>query len=430
MQNHTRVMLRGAMELPGDKSISHRAVMLGSIAGGRTEIQGFLPGEDCLSTIRCFRAMGTKITQEGTRVTVQGMGLHGLKAPSAPLDCGNSGTTMRLLSGILAAQSFSSVLTGDSSLRTRPMGRIMRPLREMGAEIQSLAGSDTAPLRISGGRLSGIHYLSPVASAQLKSAVLLAGLYADSPSSVTEPSLSRDHSERMLRHFGAKLHSSTDSEGRPVTTIEPAEALHAAQISVPGDLSSAAYFIAAALLLPGSELRINKVGVNPTRSGILEVAEAMGGSIEVLSHTDHDAEPTADLLIRASRLHGTEIGGALIPRLIDELPVIAAMACQAEGRTVIRDAAELKLKESNRIRVMTEELQKLGAAVTETTDGMIIEGGHPLHGASIASHKDHRIAMSFAVLSLLADGPVHISDPDCVNISMPDFYERLRSVCR
>ncbi|MFR9307772.1 MAG: 3-phosphoshikimate 1-carboxyvinyltransferase, partial [Lachnospiraceae bacterium] len=217
-------------------------------------------------------------------------------------------------------------------------------------------GSDTAPLRISGGRLSGIHYLSPVASAQLKSAVLLAGLYADSPSSVTEPSLSRDHSERMLRHFGAKLHSSTDSEGRPVITIEPAEALHAAQISVPGDISSAAYFIVAALLLPGSELRINKVGVNPTRSGILEVAEAMGGSIEVLSHTDHDAEPTADLLIRASRLHGTEIGGALIPRLIDELPVIAAMACQAEGRTVIRDAAELKLKESNRIRVMTEEL--------------------------------------------------------------------------
>lgn len=430
MQNHTRVMLRGAMELPGDKSISHRAVMLGSIAGGRTEIQGFLPGEDCLSTIRCFRAMGTKITQEGTRVTVQGRGLHGLKAPSAPLDCGNSGTTMRLLSGILAAQSFSSVLTGDSSLRTRPMGRIMRPLREMGAEIQSLAGSDTAPLRISGGRLSGIHYLSPVASAQLKSAVLLAGLYADSPSSVTEPSLSRDHSERMLRHFGARLHSSTDSDGRPVITIEPAEALHATQISVPGDISSAAYFIAAALLLPGSELRINKVGVNPTRSGILEVAEAMGGSIEVLSHTDHDAEPTADLLIRASRLHGTEIGGALIPRLIDELPVIAAMACQAEGCTVIRDAAELKLKESNRIRVMTEELQKLGAAVTETTDGMIIEGGHPLRGASIASHKDHRIAMSFAVLSLLADGQVHISDPDCVNISMPDFYERLRSVCR
>ena len=435
--------LRGELSVPGDKSISHRAVMLGSLAKGTTEIRGFLSGADCLSTISCFRALGVRILQEKDHVTVSGRGLRGLRKPEAVLDCGNSGTTMRLISGILAAQPFDTVLTGDASIRKRPMDRIITPLSMMGAEIRSIPGNGCAPLSINGqqlsgrnaslagnsGSLRGISYESPVASAQVKSAVLLAGLFAEGKTSVTEPFLSRDHTERMLRAFGAEVHSGTAPDSRPAATVFPAEELSASAISIPGDISSAAFFLCGALMVPGSDLVLRNVGINPTRSGILDVVAAMGGSVEILSgnHAD-DAEPAADLHIRASRLHGTEIGGSLIPRLIDELPVIAAMACAAKGTTVIRDARELKIKESDRIRAMAEGLSRMGAAVTETPDGLIIEGGRPLKGAEIDSRGDHRVAMAFSILSLIADGPVTISHPECVSVSAPDFYRDLKNI--
>ena len=421
--------LRGELSVSGDKSISHRAVMLGSLARGTTEIRGFLPGADCLSTISCFRALGVRILQENDRVTVLGRGMRGLRKPETVLDCGNSGTTMRLISGILAAQPFDTALTGDASVRKRPMERIIAPLCWMGAEIRSIPGNGCAPLSITGKQLRGISYESPVASAQVKSAILLAGLYAEGKTSVTEPFLSRDHSERMLRAFGADVASETAPDGRPAASIFPAEELSAAAVSVPGDISSAAFFLCGALMVPGSDLVLKNVGINPTRSGILDVVSAMGGAVEILPcrHAD-DAEPAADLRIRASRLHGTEICGSLIPRLIDELPVIAALACTAEGTTVIRDAGELKVKESDRIRAMAEGLSRMGAAVTETPDGLIIEGGRPLHGAAVDSRGDHRVAMAFTILSLLADGPVTISDPDCVSVSAPDFYRDLKAV--
>ena len=417
--------------------------MLGSLARGTTEIRGFLPGADCLSTISCFRAMGVRILQEKDHVIVNGRGLRGLRKPDGILDCGNSGTTMRLISGILAAQPFDTVLTGDASIQKRPMDRIITPLSMMGAEIRSIPGNGCAPLSINGqqrsgssvslagnsGPLRGISYESPVASAQVKSAILLAGLFADEKTSVTEPFLSRDHTERMLHAFGAEVHSGTAPDGRPAAAVSPPEELSAAAVSVPGDISSAAFFLCGALMVPGSDLVLRNVGINPTRSGILDVVSAMGGSVEILSgnHAD-DAEPAADLRVRASRLHGTVIEGSLIPRLIDELPVIAAMACTAEGTTVIRDARELKVKESDRIRTMAEGLSRMGAAVTETPDGMIIEGGRPLRGAEIDSRGDHRVAMAFTILSLLADGPVTISHPECVSVSAPDFYRDLKII--
>ena len=421
--------LRGELRVPGDKSISHRAVMLGALAEGTTEITGFLPGADCLSTVSCFRAMGVRITQEGDHVTVRGQGLRSLRKPDGVLDCGNSGTTMRLLGGILAPQPFDTILTGDSSVRKRPMDRIITPLSMMGADIRSIPGNGCPPLAVSGKQLRGISYESPAASAQVKSAVLLAGLSAEGKTSVTEPALSRDHSERMLRAFGAEVLTATAPDGRPVITVTPAEELFASAVSVPGDISSAAYFICGALMVPGSDLLLRNVGINPTRSGLLDVVRAMGGDVEILSESSAgDAEPAADLRVRASRLRGTVIGGDLIPRLIDELPVIAAMACTAEGTTVIRDAKELKVKESDRIRVMAEELTKMGAAVQETEDGLLIEGGRPLRGAAINSRGDHRIAMTFSVLGLLADGPVMISAPECVSVSDPDFFRDLRKV--
>lgn len=417
--------LRGEITIPGDKSVSHRAVMFGSLAKGTTEISGFLNGADCLSTISCFQKMGIAIEQSGDRVLVHGNGLHGLKKPNCILDCGNSGTTTRLISGILCAQDFDVTLTGDESIQKRPMRRIMEPLSLMGADIRSEKKNGCAPLLIHGQSLHGIHYNSPVASAQVKSAILLAGLYADGITQVTEPSLSRNHSELMLRQFGANV--CTD---RTTVSITPATELYASRVNVPGDISSAAYFIAAGLMVPGSEILIKNVGINPTRDGILKVCKEMGADITLLNVKDGEGEPTADLLVRYSTLHGTEIGGDVIPTLIDELPMIAAMACMAEGETVIRDAAELKVKESNRIAVMVENLTAMGADVKETEDGMIIRGGKPLRGARIESHKDHRIAMTFAVTSLCADGETHIADADCVNISYPNFYEDLRGLMR
>lgn len=419
--------LRGTLTVSGDKSISHRAVMLGSLATGTTEIEGFLPGEDCLSTIRCFRSMGVQIEQNGSSVKVFGRGLRELTAPAGILDCGNSGTTTRLLSGVLAAQHFNSVLSGDASIQRRPMKRIMIPLRAMGADITSVSGNDCAPLSVHGKQIYGIHFNSPIASAQVKSAVLLAGLYASGQTTVTEPALSRDHTERMLRSFGAKVLTG-NFEDRPSVTVTETQNLYGTEISVPGDISSAAFFLVGASIVPGSEVVLRNVGINPTRDGVISALRAMGAKIEVLEVRNEDSEPAVDLLVRYAPLHGTEIGGALIPRLIDELPVLAAAAAVAEGRTVIRDAAELKVKESNRIRTMAEGLSRLGATVEETEDGLIIDGGAALHGEAVESYSDHRIAMSFAILSLVTDGEVRISDPDCVNISAPTFYEDLKSL--
>lgn len=413
--------LRGEIAVPGDKSISHRSIMLGALADGTTRIQGFLRGADCLSTIACFSKMGISIEQKDDMVLVHGNGLRGLKKPREVLDCGNSGTTTRLISGILAAQAFDVTLTGDASIQKRPMKRIITPLSQMGACIESLSGNGCAPLHITGTALRGIHYQTPVASAQVKSAILLAGLYAEGETAVTEPYVSRNHTELMLSAFGADIRTQGTT-----ALIRPGSPLRAQAITVPGDISSAAFFIAAALILPGSEILIKGVGVNPTRDGILRVCRSMGADVTLLNGTDGPGEPTADLLVRSKSLKGCAIGGSLIPTLIDELPVIAVLACFADGETVIRDAAELKVKESNRITAMTEGLRAMGADVTETEDGMIIRGGKPLHGAVIDSKKDHRIAMSFAVAALAADGETTIRDAECVDISYPEFYADLK----
>lgn len=414
--------LRGELQVPGDKSISHRAVMFGSLASGTTKISHFLNGADCLSTISCFREMGIAIEQNKDSVLVHGKGLHGLSAPSSILDVGNSGTTTRLISGILAGQNFSSELNGDASIQSRPMKRIMTPLMAMGADITSLKGNSCTPLRICGKPLHAIHYDSPVASAQVKSCVLLAGLYADGITSVTEPVLSRNHTEIMLNYFGASVtsHGTTAS-------ISPNPLLMAREIFVPGDISSAAYFIAAGLLAPNSEILLKNVGINPTRDGLLRICQAMGADITLLNPS-MEGEPTADLLIRTSSLHGTTVGGDIIPTLIDEIPMIAVMAAFAEGTTVIKDAAELKVKESDRIAVMVENLKRMGADIEATDDGMIIHGGKPLHGAVVDSYADHRIAMSFAVAGAVCDGPLSIRGAECVNISYPEFYQDLYSL--
>ena len=414
--------LRGEITIPGDKSISHRSVMFGSLAKGTTKITGFLQGADCLSTISCFRKMGISIENLEHTVLVHGNGLHGLKKPDSVLDCGNSGTTTRLISGILSAQNFSVTLTGDASIQKRPMKRIMDPLSQMGADITSVNGNGCAPLAINGRTLHGIHYQSPVASAQVKSAILLAGLYAEGETKVTEPSLSRNHTELMLKEFGADVRTE-----KTTAIIRPAEELFAKEIAVPGDISSAAFFLAAGLMIPNSELLIKNVGINPTRDGMIHVCRAMGGDLTLLN-VRMTGEPVADILVRTSSLHGTDIHGDIIPTLIDELPMIAAMACFAEGTTVIRDAAELKVKESNRIAVMVENLSAMGADVTETEDGMIIRGGRPLHGAVIESHLDHRIAMTFAVTALCAEGIIQINGAECVNISYPQFYQDLENL--
>lgn len=415
--------LKGEVSIPGDKSISHRAVMFGSLAEGTTEVTNFLQGADCLSTISCFRKLGIEIENTSQRILIHGKGLHGLTEPSDTLDTGNSGTTTRLISGILAGQRFTTILNGDASIQTRPMKRIITPLSMMGADITSLKGNDCTPLRICGGQLHGITYKSPVASAQVKSCVLLAGLYADAPTSVTEPVLSRNHTELMLAGFGAHVASSGTT-----ATIEPEPDLNGMKIEVPGDISSAAYFLAAGLMIPNSEILIKNVGINPTRDGILRVAKEMGGDITILNEKTSGGEPTCDLLVRSSSLKGVTIGGEIIPTLIDEIPMIAVMACFAEGITTIKDAQELKVKESNRIDTVVTNLKAMGAHIEATDDGMIIEGGYPLHGAVIDSHLDHRIAMSFAIGALGADGETRIEGAECVKISYPEFYQTLEKL--
>ena len=397
--------LHGEIMIPGDKSISHRSIMLGALALGTTEITNFLEGADCLSTIGCFQSMGIQIDRTPEKIIVHGKGMHGLAAPKDILNVGNSGTTTRLMSGILSAQDFTSVMSGDASLNSRPMGRVITPLTQMGAHITSVNGNLCAPLKIEPGTLHGIDYTSPVASAQVKSAILLAGL--------------------MLKSFGADITSTVNPDGTATAHVKPCQELYGQSICVPGDISSAAYFIAAGLLTLDSELLVKNVGINKTRAGFLEVCRNMGADITLVNESLEGGEPRADILVRTSKLHGTTIEGALIPTLIDEIPMIAVMAACAEGTTIIKDAAELKVKETNRIDTTTEALRSMGADITPTDDGMIIQGGRALHGAKINSYLDHRIAMAFAIAALSADGDTIIHDSQCVDVSYPEFFEIL-----
>ena len=423
--------LRGVITIPGDKSISHRAVMFGSLANGTTEITNFLQGADCLATIDCFRKMGIEIEVSPEIIRICGKGLHGLSAPQSVLDTKNSGTTTRLISGILAGQNFETILSGDASLNTRPMGRIIEPLSLMGGRIESMRGNNCAPLRISPSLLCGIHYHSKVASAQVKSAILLAGLYADQVTSVTEPVLSRNHTELMLSGFGGKLHRFTDSATNlPTVSIEPEPNLDGQKIIVPGDISSAAYFIAAGLLVPHSEILIRNVGINPTRAGILTVCQNMGGDITFLNKKTVGGEPVADLLVRTSSLHGTVVEGSVIPTLIDEIPIISVLAAFADGTTTIKNAEELKVKETNRIETVSKNLTKMGGDIIPTEDGMIITGKGHLSGAKIDSFLDHRIAMAFSIAGLVADGETEVINSHCIDISYPAFFETLTSLLR
>lgn len=415
--------LKGTIHIPGDKSISHRAIMFGALANGTTEITNFLKGADCLSTIDCFRKMGIQIENEALAVRVHGRGLDGLNMPSEILDTGNSGTTTRILSGILAGQSFECTLSGDESIQSRPMERVMNPLKLMGANISSLKNNGCAPIRITGSPLKGIDYISPVASAQVKSAILMAGLYAEGKTSVTETYLTRNHTELMLQQFGGSIKTTNTT-----AVVSPRPELEAQHIDVPGDISSAGYFIAAGLIIPDSEIVIKNVGINPTRDGIIRAVQQMGGNITLENLNTSNAEKTADIVVRSSQLKGITIEGETVPTLIDELPILAVIACFAEGTTIIKDAAELKVKESNRIDVMVKNLTAMHAVVQGTEDGMIIEGGHPLSGAVIDSHLDHRIAMSFSIAGMAADGTTTIQDSDCVQISYPAFYQTLEAL--
>ncbi|MFO7577883.1 MAG: 3-phosphoshikimate 1-carboxyvinyltransferase [Pelovirga sp.] len=416
--------LGGEIHVPGDKSISHRALMFASLARGTSRISGLLQGEDCHATLRAFRALGVTIEQtDADQLEVQGVGLDGLTEPFDVIDCGNSGTTMRLISGILAAQPFFSVLTGDQYLRRRPMQRIVGPLAQMGAQISGREGNTRAPLAITGGSLRPLEYRSPIASAQVKSALLLAGMQTAGTTTVHEPHLSRDHSERMLRYFGADLVSFPG--GARVTG--PVE-LAARDVAVPGDISSAAFFLVAGLIVPGSELLLKNVGINPTRSGVIDILQQMGGAISILNPREQSAEPVADLLVKSSDLTGIEIGGELVPRAIDELPVISVAAAFASGVTTIRDAAELRVKETDRIAATCNSLVALGGQAEPLADGMRITGTGRLGGGRISSAGDHRIAMSMAVAALRADAPVTIVDTACTETSFPGFWELLASI--
>lgn len=415
--------LQGTLRVPGDKSISHRAVMIGSLATGKTEIEGFLPGEDCLSTIRCMRALGVPIRRVRDLVTVEGQGLQGLQEPADILDVGNSGTTIRLISGILAGQPFLSVLTGDSSIRRRPMGRVVKPLREMGAFIQGRQGGGFAPLTIQGGKLKPLTYHSLVASAQVKSAILLAGLFASGWTEVREPALSRNHTELMLKAFGAEIEGERTS-----TRIKGGAMLNGRKVTVPGDISSAAFFIVAGLIMPDARIIIENVGLNPTRDGIIEALRAMGAHLSIYDTQVVAGELMGTIEVQNSSLQGIQVGGAVIPRLIDEIPILAVAALFAKGVTEIRDAAELKVKESNRIQAICEGLTRLGGHVEELTDGLRIYGGKPLYGGVCHSRNDHRIAMSLAIAGLRAQGETRVGEAESINISFPRFSEILNGL--
>ena len=404
----------GQIKVPGDKSISHRAVMLGSLANGVTEISGFLKGADCLSTIDCFRKMEIDIDINGENVTVHGNGLRGLKKPDEMLYTGNSGTTTRLLCGILAGQNFDTSITGDASIQKRPMGRVVQPLSMMGAKIEN----EYCPLYITGTKLHGIDYKMPVASAQVKTAIILAGLYADGETVIHEIEKSRDHTELMLSAMGADL--TVDNLD---ITVKPTNDLTAFNVDVPGDISSAAFFLVLGAIMPNSQITVTNVGINPTRTGIIDVLKDMGADITLENVHTSAGETVADITVRSSSLKGTTVGGDIIPRLIDELPIIAVAAVFADGQTVIKDAQELKVKETNRIRAVVDEFNKCGIDITETDDGMIINGGKSIHGADFKTYGDHRMAMSLTVLAQLADGESTLDDSDCACVSYPTFFD-------
>ncbi|MDY6911766.1 MAG: 3-phosphoshikimate 1-carboxyvinyltransferase [Chloroflexota bacterium] len=411
--------LAGEITPPADKSISHRALLLNSIAAGKANISNFLPAADCLSTLACLQSLGVEIELEGTQVTVTGVGTKRYTQPKDALDAGNSGTTMRLLTGLLAAQSFSCTITGDDSLRSRPMHRVIQPLSLMGASIQGEENNGKAPLAIAGGNLHGIRYHLPMASAQVKSAILLAALFAKGATTIEQPAPSRDHTERMLKSMGAEL----ELEGLKITLSPLVSPLSPLSIRVPGDISSAAFWLVAGAIHPNARLRISGAGTNPTRNGIIEVLQSMGASIIIENQQMEGDEPVADLMIQSSLLKGIEIGGDIIPRIIDEIPVIAVAASVAQGTTVIRDAGELRIKESDRISTTVAELSKLGAQIEELPDGMIIHGVPKLKGNQCQSHGDHRLAMAVAVAGLFAEGETAISNAEAVNISYPEFWD-------
>lgn len=409
--------IKGTIDPPGDKSISHRAAIIGALAEGETRIDGFLEGADCLSTLKCLRDLGVVI--EGPydgQVIIRGKGLNSLKEPETVLDAGNSGTTMRLLSGVLAGQSFYSVITGDESLRSRPMGRVTKPLRSMGAKIWGRLGGDLAPLSIQGNSLTPIKYTLPVASAQVKSALLLAGLFANGETVITEPHRSRDHSERMLKAAGADI----TIEDKTVRIKGQEKPLKPLKMKIPGDISGAAFFLVAGCIVPRGIILLKDVNLNPTRTGILEVLKAMGAQITVTPKGETSGEPIGDIEVSCSNLQGTEVNGELIPRLIDEIPVLAVAATQAKGKTIISDAAELKFKETDRISLVAKELIKMGADILPQPDGLLIKGS-PLHGAVVDTHGDHRLGMTLAVAALVAKGVTVIRGAECINISYPNF---------
>ncbi|WP_088007552.1 3-phosphoshikimate 1-carboxyvinyltransferase [Indiicoccus explosivorum] len=414
--------LRGSIRVPGDKSISHRAVMFGAMAKGRTTISGFLPGDDCLSTISCFRKLGVTVSQNGSDVVVESPGMNGWTEPEDILDTGNSGTTTRLLLGILAGTDFHSVLNGDASIAKRPMDRVIGPLRKMGADIRGRSGGSMTPIAVQGSPLKAIDYEMPIASAQVKSAIILAALKAEGTTVIREKLASRNHTEKLLPQFGVEI------EGEDgVIRVRGGQEMKPAEVAVPGDISSAAFFIAAALMVPGSEIRLTDVGVNPTRTGIIDAVRQMGGTIRIEDATD-SPEQAATLTIRSSGLKGTTIGGELIPRLIDELPVIALLATQAEGKTVIRDAEELRVKETDRIQSVVTGLKRLGADAEATPDGMVIHGPVRLKGAEVDTFGDHRLGMTWAIAGLLTDEEVRIRNRECISVSYPTFFDHLNKL--
>lgn len=423
--HYTQPSLQGELTVPGDKSVSHRSVMFGSIAKGKTTVSGFLLGEDCLQTIDCFQKLGVQIKVDGTNVTIDSPGIDQWSEPKEVLYTGNSGTTTRLMLGILSGTNLHMIMTGDDSIGNRPMRRVADPLRLMGAQIAGRANGQYTPLAIQGGPLTAIDYTMPVASAQVKSAILLAGLRAKGTTIIREQEVSRDHTERMLRQFGADI-----SVEDGVVSLAGGQTLTGTHVNVPGDISSAAFFLVAGAVVPNSHLVLHNVGVNKTRDGILDVLNDMGAKLTIAIEDEQAAEPTATITIETSQLKGTTVEGAVIPRLIDEIPIIALLATQATGKTVIKDAEELKVKETNRIDAVVNELKKLGANIEATEDGMIIEGPTPLHGASLKTYGDHRIGMMGAIAALIADGPVELDDADCIAVSYPTFFEHVDRIIK
>ncbi len=414
----------GEIKVGGDKSITHRGLIIGAISEGRTLLHGYSRGADCMSTLKNLKDLGIGIEKSTSTISIKSKGLGSFNEPNDVLDCENSGTTMRLLAGILSGQDFFSILTGDNSLRKRPMDRIIKPLRKMGAKIHARGGDRYAPISIKGSNLKSINYTLPVSSAQVKSAILYAGLYADGETTVLEPHITRDHTERMLKLFGARIRKS----GKKII-LKGKNRLTANELFIPGDISSAAYFIVLASIIQNGELLLKDVGINSTRTGILEVLKMMGEDIYIQNKRDVSNEPIANILVKTRKLKGIEISGEIIPRIIDELPIIAVAATQASGITEVKDAYELRVKETDRIKAIVEGLKKMGAKIEEREDGFIVEGPKRLHGASTENYGDHRIAMSFAIAGLIADGVTTIYDAKCIEISFPEFIKLIRMVC-